>query len=501
MTLMLYLLLALTFGELLVVSLPLWHLRRPLTVVMIMALALVSGGIIGTRLSWATILVVVLSLYRVINLLRVLKDRSSPPQLLPSVRRTTLWLSGVQFIIFGLLAVTDATHPKATISWLALSVIQLACAAGVWLVTRRNLRTTIPPVVSEHFSDAQLPSLSVCIPARNETEALESCLRSLVGSTYPKLEIIVLDDCSQGSRTSDIIRGFAHDGVRFIQGTPNDDDWLAKNWAYEQLFEASSGEIVLFCGVDVQFDPSTLRVLVTALLAKNKRMMSVLPQNTLPNGLRNQLSLLIQPARYAWELCLPRRRFNRPPVLSSCWLAERTLIDRSGAFGAVRQMITPEAYFAKKAIIRDGYSFVRSTPDVLLTSSKSYRDQWLTAVRTRYPQLRKRIEMVFFISLLELALLVAPFGLSVVAAVEAQWLTAGCATVAAIIICIVYSTLVRMAYQQRFISSLGLAPFAALLNVWLRHESLWRYEFGEVTWKGRNICIPVMHVIPRLPEL
>jgi hypothetical protein len=498
---MLYLLLALTVCELLVVTLPLWEARRPLAAGIGIAVALVSGSMLGIRFSWATFLVAILSLYRVINLLRIVKDRSSPQHLLPSVRRTTLWLASVQTLILCMLAVTDVTKPDAKNAWLVLSFVQLGCAIGVWLVTRRNLRTTIPPLVSEHFSDSQLPSLSVCIPARNETAALEACLHSLVGSTYPKLEIIVLDDCSQGSRTSDIIRGFAHDGVRFIEGKPTPDDWLAKNWAYEQLFEASSGDIVLFCGVDVQFDPSTLRVLVTALLAKNKRVMSVLPRNNLPQGIRNQLALLIQPARYAWELCLPRRRFNRPPVLSSCWLAERKLVDRSGAFAAVRQMITPEAYFAKKAITHDGYSFVRSTPELVLTSTKSYRDQWETAVRTRYPQLRKRIEMVFFVSLAELLLLITPFVLAITAAIEQQWLTAVWAGLAAMLICSVYASIVRMAYQQQLLKGVWLAPFAVLLNIYLRHESLWRYEFDEVTWKGRNVCIPVMHVIPRLPEL
>jgi hypothetical protein len=33
------------------------------------------------------------------------------------------------------------------------------------------------------------------------------------------------------------------------------------------------------------------------------------------------------------------------------------------------------------------------------------------------------------------------------------------------------------------------------------HYSMWQYEFSEVDWKGRNICVPAMHVIPHLPKL
>jgi len=70
---------------------------------------------------------------------------------------------------------------------------------------------------------------------------------------YPKLEIIVLDDCSQNKHTPEIIRSFAHDGVRFIQGEHPKPTWLAKNQAYDRLAQESSGEFILFCGVDVRF--------------------------------------------------------------------------------------------------------------------------------------------------------------------------------------------------------------------------------------------------------
>jgi hypothetical protein len=30
---------------------------------------------------------------------------------------------------------------------------------------------------------------------------------------------------------------------------------------------------------------------------------------------------------------------------------------------------------------------------------------------------------------------------------------------------------------------------------------MWQYEFGEVIWKDRNICIPIMQVVPELPKI
>ena len=54
-------------------------------------------------------------------------------------------------------------------------------------------------------------------------------------------------------------------------------DWLAKNYAYQQLAEAANGELLLFCGVDTRFEPGSLRALVALHLTTKASMISVLP--------------------------------------------------------------------------------------------------------------------------------------------------------------------------------------------------------------------------------
>ena len=68
-------------------------------------------------------------------------------------------------------------------------------------------------------NEDELPTVSVCIPARNEMHALEQCLEYILASDYGKLEVLVLDD-SSSDQTPHIIRSFAHAGVRFIPGSP-----------------------------------------------------------------------------------------------------------------------------------------------------------------------------------------------------------------------------------------------------------------------------------------
>jgi hypothetical protein len=44
-------------------------------------------------------------------------------------------------------------------------------------------------------------------------------------------------------------------------------------------------------------------------------------------------------------------------------------------------------------------------------------------------------------------------------------------------------------------------PLVILVDIYTCLISLWRYEFGQIEWKGRNVCLPIMHVLPKLPEI
>ena len=90
----------------------------------------------------------------------------------------------------------------------------------------------------------EIPSVSVCIAARNETHAMTQCLERVIATDYPKLEIIVLDDGSRDD-TSILIKSFAHAGVRFVEGKTLQDGWLGKNYAQYTLAKEASGKIVV----------------------------------------------------------------------------------------------------------------------------------------------------------------------------------------------------------------------------------------------------------------
>lgn len=441
----------------------------------------------------------IVQLYQLINVLRVAEARLPAPERHRLAVRSFWWLLLLQGIIVAVAYALAASGWLFGHGFAIVAVVQLVVALVLVRATWRTWRRTRLPREVRPRSDAELPTLSVLIPARNETDDLEACLTTLVANDYPKLEVIVLDDCSVTRRTPEIIRMFAHDGVQFIAGeAPDEKNWLAKNQAYDRLARAASGEILLFCGVDVRFGQQTLRVLLETLLARQKQMMSVLP---LSAGGGQAAASLIQPMRYWWELALPRRFFNRPPVLSTCWLITRSALKRGGGFKAVSRKIVPEAYFARQLTASDAYSFIRSGFSMGLTSVKSVSEQRATAIRTRYPQLHRRIEMAFLVTFFELACLIGPLvltiGLLLARPQQFLWLVPLAAQVC--LLAVYYRIAVRTKLNNRYLAWL-LFPFAVLSDVALLHISMWQYEFSTVIWKDRNVCIPVMHVEPKLPD-
>ena len=464
-------------------------------IVVLLCIGLLGSGTIGLIVNhWQLwLLPGIVVGYKIINLYRIIDWRLHRNHLRQQTASAFGWLLGIQLVLFGSLLMLQRTGFEKSMLYVAF--IQLVVGLFLFRSTIRTWHHMQVPAEIPGIANSALPSLSVLIPARNETEVLFAALTSLVASDYPKLEIIVLDDCSTNRRTAEVIKQFAHSGVRFIQGTEPPKGWLAKNYAYERLRQEAAGEILLFCCADTVFSPYTLRHLVEVLQFKKRVMISVLPERD-SNALRS--INVLQAMRYYWELALPRRLFKRPPVLSSAWLIQKTALETYGGFGSVANSVSPEASFARKAVVSDAYSFIRSDGGLGLLTQKSTDEQFATSLRIRYPQLHKRIELVCLTTVFEALFLILPFVLLVISIVSGQsWLCVvgfGLASLTIIGTYYVASVLTRLSEPVVGVLS---TVVGFVMDIVVLHVSMWRYEFGTVIWKDRNICLPVMHVVAR----
>mgnify|MGYP000049969027 CR=1 FL=1 len=468
-----------------------------LVAIALLSTMLASGLAVGAWFSWLLVLFTIVSAYRAVNLLRLVEARMDRRYLAAAYRRSAARLIvGQLALLAGWLAWRQwgdaaAAGQLALIGSgliLMLAVLFLAVTLQrLWAASRR------PPVTRSKG----LPTVSVLIPARNETADLSACLDSLLLSDYPKLEILVLDDCSR-DKTPEIIRGYASRGIRFVGGRTTPKQWLAKNYAYHQLAEEASGETLLFMGVDIRFEPRSISLLVEEFLNRKLVMMSLLPVRRgqrLPGA-------VVQPMRYWLELALPQKLSGHPPVLSTCWLISRRAYRRYGGMAAVARTIIAETYFARQASAAKAYRLVRSHPGYPVTTIKSVRDQIDTAVRTRYPQVKRRPERVLALALMEGLGLLLPFGVTLYGLVAdirpAIWVMM---FAAALLLALSHLAITFLTNPVLWPLSTVSFPLIVFTELILLHVSLYLYEFGEVRWKGRNVCLPVMRVTAHLPPL
>ncbi len=328
---------------------------------------------------------------------------------------------------------------------------------------------------------ASLPTVSVCIPARNESNAMTQCLERVIASDYPKLEVIVFDDQS-GDNTSFLIKSFAHAGVRFIEGGPLPEGWLGKNFAQHNLFRESSGEYILYLDVDTHVTPHTISTLITQSTTEDTTMLSVLPSRD--DGLR--MSVLFATLRYFWTLIFHGK--HQPAVASSLWLISRQYLEENmNGFELIKNITEPEVRIAERLMSANKYRFYLNDAQIGVSYEKKWRSQCETAIRLLFPFVGGTSSGCIA-ALGGLFLLIFPAHVLIVSVSTRHWsyetLTA---LVALSLFFLAYAIYLSVTWTKGRIIGLILLPITLLQEVVLLLMSAYRYKTNTITWKGRPI--------------
>lgn len=333
------------------------------------------------------------------------------------------------------------------------------------------------------LSKSQKPTVTVAIAARNEDTALADCLNAVLSSDYDKMEVLVLDDCSTDG-TGSLTRFYANHGVRFISGHEPPLGWLGQNWAQERLLREASGDYILYLGVDTKISPRTISRTVQFAKFYTYKMISVQPMflhlDFFPQ--------LLQPLRLLWQTTF-RSLLKRPPVSSSLWMIEKKALEDFGGFAELAKVVNPEKNLATHLYASDSYFYAFANADDGVIARKKLSSLWDSAIRSYYPHTNRSPALVCYSIMLIIAALLAPaLGLY-------QALTTGQFTVsvilgviASIIWWLSHLVLVTRVTPSSWFLAIFNLPIMVLVEVGLNLTSLYKYEFGTVKWKGRNIC-------------
>src|SRR4051812_38104679 len=170
------------------------------------------------------------------------------------------------------------TANQQTILWVYAAIIAIwpIRHLALWLIFRRiDLLTPQSP----RFSVVDPPLVTAIIPAKDEELTLRECLASVCAQTYPRLEIVVVDDRS-GDRTGEIARDFAAADPRVEVLTIVDlpDGWTGKTHALQAAADRARGDWFWFLDADTRHAPENLSIVMEYARSRGAALASLLPE-------------------------------------------------------------------------------------------------------------------------------------------------------------------------------------------------------------------------------
>ena len=127
------------------------------------------------------------------------------------------------------------------------------------------------------------PLVSVIIPARNEAHNIERCLTSVLATSYPTMEVIVVDDHSTDGTgeiarriaTADVVHGGRFPRVRIVDAPELPSGWFGKQWACHAGASAAQGDLLCFIDADTWHGPELLARSVNAMQRRKAALFTV----------------------------------------------------------------------------------------------------------------------------------------------------------------------------------------------------------------------------------
>lgn len=364
---------------------------------------------------------------------------------------------------------------KAVIEGIFLTILSIDTGLALYFMMQlaRASAQNLPP---KNIAIAgELPSISVCIPARNEKHAMTQCLERVLASDYKKLEVVVFDDSSD-DETSILVRSFAHAGVRFVPGSQLPEGWLGKNHALDILAQEASGSYVVFMDVDALIMSDTLSKFMSYMTGAKKSMVSVIPQ-------RNDAwrpSVLFGSLRYFWQLT-----FASPAASGAFWAIKRDTLLGLGGLEPHKDEVYAEAHIA--ALVPE-YQLLIDDGRLGVGYEKKWRSQMETSRRVLYPMARgwKAIP-----ALLALAFLNVPSFVVLTDGLEGWSYRAIFPGLLLIAFVALYAFYSRLAWRRNWWLGGLLWPVIILQEFGLFLWSMIGYMRRTIKWKGRSVTAPV----------
>jgi chlorobactene glucosyltransferase len=281
----------------------------------------------------------------------------------------------------------------------------------------------LSPVNEAPAPDADLPFVSVVVPARNEEHrVLADSIRSILAQDYQPFEVIAIDDRSTDN-TRSILKSLAQSDsrLRVIDGEDLPAGWLGKPYAMHQALKQARGEWILATDADMIFDKAALRTALAAARAQNADAISLIPYFETGSFWER----VIIPT-WAWVTIMftIAYRINNPKTqgalgIGGFFLMRRSALVRVGGYEVLKNEVVEDIRLAEM-IKRSGARMIAiQAPGLLRTRMyRSFREIWESCTRTWFSGMKFSFGFALLCSLSMYVMAVAPALLAVISAIE-----------------------------------------------------------------------------------
>jgi chlorobactene glucosyltransferase len=200
---------------------------------------------------------------------------------------------------------------------------------------------------------ADPPLVSVIVPARNEAHNIAPCVTSILSTTYPNLELVVVDDSSTDG-TADVARRVTAGDprARIVRNPPLPDGWFGKQWACATGAKVARGTILQFTDADTVHQPNLVTRSINAMHRTEADLFSVAGRQELggfwEKVIQPQIFTVLSMRYGGTESVNQSTRVRNKIANGQCIFVKRASYDAIGGHGSVRSSVAEDLLLAQR---------------------------------------------------------------------------------------------------------------------------------------------------------
>lgn len=374
----------------------------------------------------------------------------------------------------------DAT---ATLAWIAAAMAGLPL-----LMTAVNLALYRKPCA---FVPRPGPvrRVDVCIPARNEAENIEACVRSVLASEGLQAQALVYDDQS-GDATPGILARLALADARVVRVStePLPAGWNGKQWGCERMGQASDAEWLLFTDADVRFDPRAVGAAVRFAQDSGSDLVSTFPREVCGSIGEALLVPMIHFVLLGYLPMALMRRDRSPSLAAGCGqflLVRREAWRRAGGHAAFASSMHDGIKLPRAVRASGGRTDLFDATDLVhCRMYRGFAQAWRGFTKNAFEGLGSIPTLLFF-TVMHVVGHVVPWVLLALAWSGAAWADGARVPAGIAVGCgLCTRAMLAVRFRQPW-SAVLLHPVGVALMTAIQWRSLWLSLSGRREWKGR----------------